>query len=400
MSVERLGRAPQVSNPPELPMTGDILQARYQVRGELGRGGMAVVLAAVDQLLGREVALKVMLPTVSASSEAVERFVNEARSLATLRSPHVVRVLDVGRLSEPAVCAGLPFMVLELLRGEDLHSVAVREGVLSPERVVRYALQACAGLSAAHAQGIVHRDLKPENLFLAVDADGAECLKVLDFGIARSHSRRAMTGARVGLGSPGYMSPEQVGGGGPVDARTDIWSLGVVMYELLGHQPAFAGEDPQELCAQTLLARVVPLAEIRSDLPPALIEIVERCMEREPARRYATVDDLALALNNAQASEMPAVQLVESDIVELKPATRRAAGGSGRRAAAWLLAGLILAPSILLLPKVARAPELAPARAWSAHAAERVQSTWQNARARAHALWMKEPAGPPAAGEP
>ena len=292
-------------------------------------------------------------------------------------------------------------MVLELLRGEDLYSVAARERGLSPERVVRYALQACAGLSAAHARGIVHRDLKPENLFMAVDADGVERLKILDFGIARSHSRRAMTGARVGLGSPGYMSPEQVGGGGPVDARSDIWALGVVMYELLAHRPAFVGNDAQELCAQTLLASVVPLAEIRSDLPPALIQIVQRCMERELARRYATVDELALALTNAQEPPKPALQLLEeSDIVELKPAARRRAAGSGRRVAAWLLAGLILTPSILLLPRVARAPELAPARAWSTYAAERVQSTWQRARARAHALWTKEPAGPSPPGEP
>src|SRR3954470_24503828 len=185
MSAPRLlhananANARQHSNPPELPMTGDVLQGRYQVRHELARGGMAVVLAAHDTLLGREVALKVLLPNLCTSTEAVERFVNEARSLAKLENPHVVRVLDCGKLSTPAICAGLPFMVLELLRGEDLYSVAAREGGLAPERVIRYMLQACAGLGAAHAHGIVHRDLKPENLFLAIDADGQECLKVL-----------------------------------------------------------------------------------------------------------------------------------------------------------------------------------------------------------------------------
>lgn len=378
------------------------MQARYQVRHELGRGGMAVVLAAHDTLLGREVALKVLLPNLSASHEAVERFVNEARSLAKLENPHVVRVLDCGKLSTPAICAGLPFMVLELLRGEDLYSVAAREGGLAPQRVIRYMLQACAGLGAAHAHGIIHRDLKPENLFLAIETDGQECLKVLDFGIARSHSRRALTGGRVGLGSPGYMSPEQVGGGGPVDARSDIWALGVVMYELLAHRPAFAGEDPQELCAQTLLGTVAPLGEIRRDLPPALIQIVERCLEREPERRFASVDELAQALANVAASDVaPAVSDDDSeDIVELEPVEipRRASGG--RRVAAWVLALVILVPSILLLPRVAQAPELAPARAWSARTIQRVQSTWREARTRARALWMKEPAGPPAPGEP
>lgn len=388
------------SNPPELPMTGDILQARYQVRHELGRGGMAVVLAAHDTLLGREVALKVLLPNLSASHEAVERFVNEARSLAKLENPHVVRVLDCGKLSTPAICAGLPFMVLELLRGEDLYSVAAREGGLAPQRVIRYMLQACAGLGAAHAHGIIHRDLKPENLFLAIETDGQECLKVLDFGIARSHSRRALTGGRVGLGSPGYMSPEQVGGGGPVDARSDIWALGVVMYELLAHRPAFAGEDPQELCAQTLLGTVAPLGEIRRDLPPALIQIVERCLEREPERRFASVDELAQALTAVTVPGAAASEISEGDIVEVRSGQQPRRTGRARRAGAWLLAGLILVPSILLLPRVAQAPELAPARAWSARTIEQVKSTWREARARAHALWMKEPAGPPAPGEP
>ena len=386
-------------------MTGDLLHDRYEVRHELGRGGMAVVLAAQDTLLGREVALKVMLPNLCSSNEAVERFINEARSLATLENPHVVRVLDCGKLSAPAVCAGLPFMVLELLRGEDLYTIAAREGGLSPERVVRYARQACAGLSAAHTQGIIHRDLKPENLFLAVDADGNECLKVLDFGIARSHSRRAMTGGRLGLGSPGYMSPEQVGGGAQVDARSDIWALGVVMYELLAHRPAFAGDDPHALCAQTLTAEVVPLDEIRADLPPALIDVVERCLERDPSQRFANVEELARALLDVQAQELSTLELVDGDIVELDSSAESAVvspprRSRARRPAAWLLAGLILAPSVALLPRVAHAPELGPARAWSARTVARAQTTWHSARARVHALWMKEPAGPPAPGEP
>ncbi len=306
MSAHPLQSARQPGTPLELPNPGDVVHARYRVREELGRGGMAAVLAAYDGMLEREVALKLMLPQLVTSREAVERFINEARSLAKLESPHVVRVLDCGRLKAPIACAGLPYMVLELLRGEDLYTVAAREGGLSAERVVRYALQACAGLASAHAQGIVHRDLKPENLFLAVDADGQECLKVLDFGIARSHSRRALTRGRVGLGSPGYMSPEQVHGGGTVDARSDVWGLGIVMYELLAHRPAFAGDDPHTLCAQTLTADVVPLAELRPELPRALVEIVERCLEREPGRRFSGVDELAYALQSVTFEE-PAV---------------------------------------------------------------------------------------------
>jgi serine/threonine protein kinase len=380
---------------------------------------MAVVLAAYDGVLEREVALKIMLPQLVTSREAVERFINEARSLAKLESPHVVRVLDCGRLKAPMACAGLPFMVLELLRGEDLYTVAAREGGLSADRVVRYALQACAGLAAAHAQGIVHRDLKPENLFLALDADGRECLKVLDFGIARSHSRRTLTRGRVGLGSPGYMSPEQVQGGSAVDARSDVWGLGVVMYELLAHRPAFVGDDPHTLCAQTLTAEVVPLGELCPELPLTLVRVVERCLERDPARRFGGVEELAQALLQVQlgrqlseapitedapmraavAEDIP-VELESCDVVELDPPVKGLRPRRARRALSWLLAAAILVPSLALLPRVAQAPELAPARAWSARVVERAHVTWESARARAHELWMKEPAAARAPSEP
>jgi eukaryotic-like serine/threonine-protein kinase len=430
MSAHRLQTSRQPGTPLELPNTGDIVHGRYRVRHELGRGGMAAVLAAYDAVLERDIALKIMLPQLVTSREAVERFINEARSLAKLESPHVVRVLDCGRLKAPLACAGLPFMVLELLRGDDLYTVAAREGGLSAERVIRYALQACAGLAAAHAQGIVHRDLKPENLFLALDADGRECLKVLDFGIARSHSRRTLTRGRVGLGSPGYMSPEQVQGGSAIDARSDVWGVGVVMYELLAHRPAFVGDDPHTLCAQTLTGEVVPLGELCPQLPVALVQLVERCLERDPARRFSGVEELAQALRQAQFALAPSapasiaqdtawgapivegipvvveeftpVELDSGDVVELEPRveTTRTRPRYARRAMSWLLAAAILVPSIALLPRVAQAPELAPARAWSARVVDRAQHTWQSARARAHELWMKEPAGHRAPVEP
>jgi eukaryotic-like serine/threonine-protein kinase len=406
---------------PSLPVAGDVVHGRYRVEHELGRGGMGVVLAARDERLDRSVALKLMLPKMVRSPEAVERFGNEARSLAQLESRNVVGVLDYGVLSAPSECAGLPFMVLELLRGEDLFSVAAREGGLSPSRVVRYALQACAGLAAAHAHGIIHRDLKPENLFLAIEPDGNECLKVLDFGIARSHSRRKLTRGQMGVGSPGYMSPEQVEGTGHVDPRSDIWGLGVVMYELLTHQPAFFGDNPQSLCLQILTAPITPLQQLKPDLPPALVHIVERCMERDPARRYANVAELAEALTplddwspNTEAERIrrrlehePAAsserrpivrQLSSSDIVVsvAEPQTT----GRGRRIASLLLAAAILIPVLALLPRVAQAPELAPARAWSAHALEQTQAVWSKARARAQQLMMKEPGGSPPPGSP
>lgn len=424
MPAELLREPSEPGDLPVLPKPGDVVHGRYRVDFELGRGGMGVVLQAHDEMLGRDVALKVVLPRMLRSPEAIERFGNEAKSLAQLESRHVVRVLDFGTISSPPASEGLPFMVLELLRGEDLFSVAAREGGLSPSRVVRYAIQACSGLAAAHAQGIIHRDLKPENLFLAIEPDGSECLKVLDFGIARSHSRRALTRGHVGVGSPGYMSPEQVEGTGRVDARSDIWGLGVVMYELLAHRPAFFGDNPQSLCLQILTADVKPLLEIKPTLPAALVFIVERCMQRDPAERFTNVAELAAALaplddwspesdaerirrrldaaeegpisatRPQRSRELPSVDV---PVTATTPGPRR----SRRRAASLLVAAAILVPVIALLPRVAQAPEMAPARAWSAHAWEQSQAAYFKARDRARELWMKEPGGtPPPPGQP
>jgi eukaryotic-like serine/threonine-protein kinase len=424
MSAERLQMSSDPGEGPSLPQPSELVDGRYRIEGELGRGGMGVVLAAYDEMLDRSVALKVMLPKMTASHEAVERFVNEARSLARIESRHVVRVLDFGSISEPPGSAGLPFMTLELLHGEDLFSVAARAGGLSPSRVVRYALEACAGLAAAHALGIVHRDLKPENLFLAVEPDGTECLKVLDFGIARSHSRRTTAHRQIGVGSPGYMSPEQVEAPDKVDARSDIWALGVVMYELLAHRPAFIGDNPQSLCLQILTAPVIPLSELRPELPPALVYIVERCMERDPSRRFPNVAELAEALTPlddwAPASDaarirrqldaaddetVTSLQLVpnrslSSADLNLTPVRAVRPAGRHRRMVSLVAAALVFVPVIALLPRVADAPELAPARAWSAYAVTEAKSAWQAARLRAHQLWMKEPGASPPAVEP
>jgi serine/threonine-protein kinase len=404
-----------------VPGRGALVQGRYLVTGELGRGGMGVVLAAHDEMLGRDVALKVVLPRMTRSVEIVERFTNEARSLARLESRHVVRVLDFGTISEPLASAGLPFMVLELLRGEDLFSVAAREGGLSPGRVVSYMLQACSGLAVAHSLGIVHRDLKPENLFLAIEPDGGECLKVLDFGIARSHSRpRPLTRGKVGVGSPGYMSPEQVEGSAHVDARSDIWTLGVVMYELLSHRSAFSGETPQSLCLQILNSPVEPLAHLRPDLPAALVYVVERCMERDPARRFQNVAELAEALAPLHEASppsdaervrrvleaeavlderlelAPARRLSSSDIIVVAAPRQRAPRRNWRRVFSTAFVVLTLAPLVALLPRVAQAPELAPARAWSESALRSTQLAWHQAVHRARELWMKEPGTDPA----
>lgn len=421
MSAKRSESAKPSIPLPSLPAEGDLVQGRYRVLHELGRGGMGIVVGARDERLQREVALKVVLPKMMGSAEAIERFINEARSLAQVDSRHVVRVMDCGTINEPAASAGLPFMVLELLRGEDLFSIVARAGTLPVAQVVRLGLDACAGLAAAHSRGIVHRDLKPENLFLAVESDGTQCLKILDFGIARSHAQRRLTRGKLGVGSPGYMSPEQVEGSGSVDCRSDVWGLGVVLYELLANRPAFAAEEPRQLCLQILTTDATPLSELRSDLPLGLVQVVERCLQRDPARRFANVAELAEALAPL-AEPLPSSAAVvgirhqfevDDERSGLRPLPRAASFASAepapppprgpsrlRRGLSLFAAALVLLPALALLPRVAQAPELAPARAWSVATLGRVKAAWQAARSRAHELWRQAPASRPAPREP
>src|SRR5450755_319444 len=220
---------------------GDVLAGKYRIEAVLGEGGMGIVLSATHIELGSRVAIKVLRPELAHTEDAVSRLLVEARSAASIRSEHVARVLDVGRLE-----SGLPFLVLEHLEGRDLQQILARSGRLASQVAVDFVLQACQALSEAHSAGIVHRDLKPENLFLTYRADGTPVVKVLDFGISKRLSHDGREAARTNpselLGSPLYMAPEQMKGSVSIDARVDIWSLGVVLYELCTGQSPFFGE--------------------------------------------------------------------------------------------------------------------------------------------------------------
>ncbi len=277
-------RAPELAE-------GETVAGRYRVERVLGEGGFGTVYAAVDTTLGRAVALKVLSRVGEGSASATARFRREAQASAALPPEHVATVFDTGEHE------GQPFIVMERLEGDDLTSLIVSVAPVSVTRAVDLVLAALLGLAHAHARGMVHRDLKPSNLFLARRADGGETLKVLDFGIAKLQAApEALTVSGTLLGTPRYMAPEQIREVLAVDARADVWAMGVVLYELLTKRPIFDAKIGASFVARILLDPPVPLRERRPDIPVALDAVVSRCLEKEPSARFDDVAALARAL--------------------------------------------------------------------------------------------------------
>jgi serine/threonine-protein kinase len=276
---------------------GQILLGKYRIERVLGVGGMGVVVAATHVTLEERVAIKFLLPDALKNQEAVARFLREARAAVRIKSEHVARVTDVGTLE-----TGAPYMIMEYLEGGDLGSLAKTRGALAVETAVEYVLQACEALAEAHGLGIVHRDLKPSNLFVATRADGTPTVKVLDFGISKI-TGMAASGADLGMtktttimGSPLYMSPEQMASSRDVDPRTDIWALGVILFELLTGRVPFQADTITQLCAMILQQPPEPLRNLRPDAPEGLQNVIGHCLEKDRNRRYANVADFAHAL--------------------------------------------------------------------------------------------------------
>src|SRR3954466_841819 len=277
---------------------GQILAGKFRIERVLGQGGMGVVVAATHLQLDERVALKFLLPDALGNPEAVERFAREARAAVKIKSEHVARVSDVGTLE-----SGSPYMVMEYLHGEDLASYVRRNGAAAIPEAVEFLLQACEAIAEAHALGIVHRDLKPANLFVTRRVDGSPCIKVLDFGISKVTVSGPGGGPELGMtkthsimGSPLYMSPEQMSSTRNVDMRTDVWALGVILYETLTGRVPFEAETMPQLCGMILQDPPRPIQDLRPDLPQVLQQLILRCLEKNRERRWNNVAELAFAL--------------------------------------------------------------------------------------------------------
>ena len=423
-------------NPDDIGVrTGDVLAGKYRVERVLGRGGMGVVVAAHHLQLDERVALKLLLPRSVGSADSIGRFLQEARAAVKIKSEHVARVTDVGQLD-----SGMPYIVMEYLEGIDLEHWIQERGAMAVQQAVDFVLQACQALAEAHRLGIVHRDLKPANLFCIEHADGQLAIKVLDFGISKftppadaaSRPGHEMTQTSAVMGSPSYMSPEQMRSLKGVDARTDIWSLGVILFELLTGRMPFEAKAVTELAIMVASEPAPLLREVCPDAPAALEQVVAKCLAKDRAGRYQTVADLAIALESfgserARASvervlgtlrkpvksapALPAsVELKSTIVAPLKAAAAvQTVGTWGRNggakpagkafvgiAAALLVA--VVVGGVFLLGKPAPLPTPAPAAATSVSAPP--TSPPPRAEPPAPTDSSSSPPAPPASGGP
>lgn len=283
---------------------GEILLGKYRVEDVIGIGGMGRVVKASHLYLQQPVAIKILLPQMAESQSTVARFLREAQATSKLRSEHIARVMDVGTLPD-----GAPFIVMEFLDGFDLNQILRHHGPQMSSPVVDLLLQACEGLAEAHSVGIVHRDIKPSNFFVTRRPDGSNLLKILDFGIAKTPAELSeLTGTQTVVGTPTYMAPEQMRTARQTDPRSDIWSLGVVMYQMLAGRPPFEAETYAEL---VLKVGTEPPSPLHVALPPGLDGVVMRCLEKDPRNRYQTVGELARMIAPYASDPVAAQQSAE-----------------------------------------------------------------------------------------
>jgi serine/threonine-protein kinase len=296
---------------------GDMLDGRYRIERIIGEGGMGVVVSAVHVQLRVPVAIKFLRPAKAGNAEVNARFLREARACAHLKNEHIVRVMDFGVFEN-----GLPVLVMEYLEGRDLAAVLAQDGPLAVDEAIDYMLQVAEALAEAHARGIVHRDLKPSNLFLTRHSDGAPLVKVLDFGVSKVIASNAeamastdITGGHAMLGSPAYMSPEQIAASPDVDHRADLWALGAILYELLTATMPFAKDNVVSMLAAVINDDAPKLRDRRPDVPEPIADTVERCLAKSPDQRCPDV--LAFAEGIIAANPTPKRKLACERIASL-----------------------------------------------------------------------------------
>jgi eukaryotic-like serine/threonine-protein kinase len=297
------------------PVPGMVVADKYRVDRPLGEGGMGLVVAATHLGLDQHVAIKFLQPEAMRSRVAVERFLREARVAAKVRSEYVARVHDVGTLE-----GGVPYIVMEHLAGSDLGQL-IKAGVIPIDEACEMALQACEALAEVHAAGIVHRDLKPSNLFITRRADGSPAVKLLDFGISKltagqddSTADPGLTATATIMGSPSYMSPEQLKSTKEVDPRTDVWSLGAVLYEAITGKQAFRGESVHQVIAMIASEDPMRPSLLRQGVPPELERAVLRCLDKDPGTRIPLVDLAGALAHFAPERAKPSLERIEATI--------------------------------------------------------------------------------------
>ena len=276
------------------PLLDTIVAGRYRVLRKIGEGGMSFIYEIQHIKLMRSFALKGLLPMWAHNEEAAQRFEREAELLGSLRHPNVIEIVDWLYLPD-----GTPCMVLEFLHGATLQT-RLQRGPLEFDAIARLADHTCSALALAHRNGITHRDVKPENIFISIDDSGDDKVKLLDFGVSKLRGVGRLSGVYRMLGTPSYMSPEQASGNNDaVGPSSDCWAIGAILYEMATRQVAFKGIDIQQTLMLILEGRPPPLKSLRPDAPNEFVELVDRCLSHDPARRVQTIEDLRFRLRNA-----------------------------------------------------------------------------------------------------
>ncbi len=279
------------------PLIGVVLGGTYELTEVIAQGGMGRLYAANHLRLERQLAVKVILDRFAHLPAVLARFDREAISMSRIRSPHVVDVIDILRLPD-----GRPCIVTEKLEGEDLETVLQREGKLPLDRAIRIARQMCAGLAAAHDKGVVHRDVKPSNVFLVRGEGGEETTKLLDFGVAKVLEDAQLTAADAVVGTPAYLAPEQARSSTAVDARTDVYAVGAVLYRMTTGRAPYVGEEATTVLAGLLEREPTRPTTLTRDLPIELETLIQRAMARDRDARPADMRELDAALASFEAS--------------------------------------------------------------------------------------------------